>query len=345
MITKEDLTTEYLENQLSTRDIAKKYNIGQTTVRRLMKKHGIQARDNKTSKTTIKSLQKQAKLADKYRAEYTIWYDKTCEFCGNPFRVSSSQKNKKFCSKECENESRRTLARDKDGLYLNQYKCKGCGKTFLNKSTNIIKRSYCDDCLPKWRSSHQITKVKTNCATCGKPMWITKSRFLTNSFNYCSIRCMSVHYKQRFSGENSPTWKGGSKNHYQGNWLAQRNKARYRDSYKCQICGKTEEELGKELSVHHIRLYRLYKDKTRANKLYNLVCLCPDCHSFIHSKKNKSSLYLNNSSNFLKIILRYSIDYIRSDMKLIKKQLEQCLGYLEELNRFLLSHLRDALFH
>ena len=39
---------------------------------------------------------------------------------------------------------------------------------------------------------------------------------------------MSKHYSQLYTGENSPTWKGG-KRHYFGNWADARRKARERD--------------------------------------------------------------------------------------------------------------------
>jgi hypothetical protein len=39
---------------------------------------------------------------------------------------------------------------------------------------------------------------------------------------------MAKHYSQLYTGENSPTWKGG-KRHYFGNWADARRKARERD--------------------------------------------------------------------------------------------------------------------
>ena len=53
-------------------------------------------------------------------------------------------------------------------------------------------------------------------------------------------------------------------------WLEARRKARNRDNYTCQRCGLSEEELGHELSVHHIRPFRESKD----NSLENLISLC-----------------------------------------------------------------------
>jgi hypothetical protein len=49
-------------------------------------------------------------------------------------------------------------------------------------------------------------------------------------------------------------------------------KIRKRDSFKCLICGKSEEENRTKLSVHHID----YNKKNNKDK--NLMCLCKSCH-------------------------------------------------------------------
>ena len=102
---------------------------------------------------------------------------------------------------------------------------------------------------------------------------------------------MSKYYSEHYTGENSPTWKGG-KRHYRGRWLFWRNKARERDNYTCQLCGVTENEWHKEMDVHHIKNYRLFKDKEQANQLNNLVCLCNKCHSFVHSNNNTEKIFI-----------------------------------------------------
>lgn len=99
---------------------------------------------------------------------------------------------------------------------------------------------------------------------------------------------MAKHYAEIYTGENSPTWKGG-KRHYQGGWLKSRDAARKRDRYTCQMCGITEELYGQEMSVHHIKNYRFFEDKFEANNLSNLICLCEPCHRFIHSNENSDS--------------------------------------------------------
>lgn len=344
-IGEEYLRKLYLEDKLSTRDIAKMLNIGQTTVRRKMKEFNIQPRSQKESRKTIVYLNKQEKLAETYKIKYTKTHNLVCKFCGTSFTVEGySKKNKKFCSVECEQNFRRKLERDENGLIRNTFKCRKCGKVFDNPSTRKIIRHYCDNCLLTHRSESQYKRITVRCGYCKKQIDIIPSRFKSNKINYCSISCMAKDFHYRFSGENSPTWTGGKK-HYTGDWDNSRDKARKRDLFKCRRCGISEKDLGKELSVHHIRKYKLFQNKKKANSLHNLVCLCPKCHTFIHSNKNINNLYTNNEDNLIKIILKYSLYAIENIACFIKLRLELCWEYLAESNRFLLSRLKDELYH
>jgi DEAD/DEAH box helicase domain-containing protein len=71
---------------------------------------------------------------------------------------------------------------------------------------------------------------------------------------------------------------------YGPDWQAQRDAARIRDSYRCRLCGAPERN-GRRHDVHHVTPFRafgylpdrndLYK---LANRLDNLITLCPNCH-------------------------------------------------------------------
>jgi DEAD/DEAH box helicase domain-containing protein len=71
-------------------------------------------------------------------------------------------------------------------------------------------------------------------------------------------------------------------NQYGANWNKQRELARARDQYTCQVCGKPETD--KAHDVHHITPFRIFLDiegvpnYQRANQLDNLITLCPKCH-------------------------------------------------------------------
>lgn len=65
-------------------------------------------------------------------------------------------------------------------------------------------------------------------------------------------------------------------NDYGPNWEQQRQRARARDHYTCQQCGAREE--GKPFHVHHRIPFRRFSSPEEANRLENLVTLCPRCH-------------------------------------------------------------------
>jgi DEAD/DEAH box helicase domain-containing protein len=71
---------------------------------------------------------------------------------------------------------------------------------------------------------------------------------------------------------------------YGPDWPARRDEARERDRYTCRHCGAGERE-GRRHDVHHVTPFRLFgyvpgaNDAHRlANRLENLVTLCPSCH-------------------------------------------------------------------
>lgn len=70
-------------------------------------------------------------------------------------------------------------------------------------------------------------------------------------------------------------------NNYGPNWQEQRAKALERDDHRCRTCGAAAELL----HVHHVRPFRDYgyvpgrnRNYRQANRVENLVTLCPSCH-------------------------------------------------------------------
>ncbi len=71
---------------------------------------------------------------------------------------------------------------------------------------------------------------------------------------------------------------------YGPNWSAQRDAARARDGYVCRQCGAPERD-GRQHDVHHVTPFRVFgyvpgvnDFYTLANRLENLITLCPACH-------------------------------------------------------------------
>jgi DEAD/DEAH box helicase domain-containing protein len=65
-------------------------------------------------------------------------------------------------------------------------------------------------------------------------------------------------------------------NDYGSNWYRQRDMARARDGFRCQLCGEPEGE--KEHHVHHKMPFRIFDSIEQANQLANLITLCNSCH-------------------------------------------------------------------
>jgi hypothetical protein len=77
------------------------------------------------------------------------------------------------------------------------------------------------------------------------------------------------------TGAKSPNWRGGkSFEPYPLGWnKTHKEQIRYRDGYRCQLCGVPEIETGRKLDVHHIDY-----DKNNI-EAENLTSLCKGCHA------------------------------------------------------------------
>jgi DEAD/DEAH box helicase domain-containing protein len=65
-------------------------------------------------------------------------------------------------------------------------------------------------------------------------------------------------------------------NDYGSTWPRQRDLARVRDGFRCQLCGEPEGE--KAHHVHHKIPFRMFETAQQANQLANLITLCNSCH-------------------------------------------------------------------
>ena len=94
------------------------------------------------------------------------------------------------------------------------------------------------------------------------------------------------HLKNRIeaqSGKNHWNWQDGkSFEPYPLGWTNTfKEQIRYRDGYKCQVCGCPEVENGRKLDVHH-------KDYNKNNlDSKNLVSLCKSCHMRTNFNREK----------------------------------------------------------
>jgi len=66
-------------------------------------------------------------------------------------------------------------------------------------------------------------------------------------------------------------------NDYGPGWNRLREAVRIRDGYRCQVCGAAESR-NRPHDVHHKVPFRQYLSPSEANRMDNLVTLCPSCH-------------------------------------------------------------------
>ena len=65
-------------------------------------------------------------------------------------------------------------------------------------------------------------------------------------------------------------------NEYGPGWNRLREVVRARDGYRCQVCGAPEN--GRQHDVHHKIPFRAFPSAADANRMDNLITLCPACH-------------------------------------------------------------------
>ena len=97
---------------------------------------------------------------------------------------------------------------------------------------------------------------------------------------------ISCATSQRNIGANNPNWHGGISALPYGPEFTERYKKliRQRDKNRCQRCGRTRKQEGKELAVHHID-----HDKTN-NDPMNLVAVCSRCNTWLRDHREESLL-------------------------------------------------------
>jgi DEAD/DEAH box helicase domain-containing protein len=66
-------------------------------------------------------------------------------------------------------------------------------------------------------------------------------------------------------------------NNYGPGWNKLREAVRRRDGYRCQVCGISETP-DRQHDVHHKLPFRTFTSAVEANRMENLITLCPSCH-------------------------------------------------------------------
>ena len=191
-----------------------------------------------------------------------------CEQCEKPIERDPYQVAKGgrfFCSWACQGKWRSINKRGENSPRYKSIKvaCDNCGAIITRAPWELrrdLARNFCNArCYGDWRSKHltgeqlyNYNKVEVPCEQCGQTVKRTPYRLKVYDHTFCSRKCLAEWQSIHQTGENSPRWQGGHEPYYGKNWLHQQRRARKRDSYTCQKCGKSEQDNGRALDVHHI---------------------------------------------------------------------------------------------
>lgn len=133
--------------------------------------------------------------------------------------------------------------------------------------------------------SRSPSRAEVSCRHCRKsypvPEWYLDRGIV---LHFCSSECRDAWTRETPSFDVKLEKRVG---HRGANWQSQALKARQRDEFSCQVCGITEEELGRHLDVHHKIPYRSFKSNVEANKLEHLLAVCPACHARLEARLQK----------------------------------------------------------
>lgn len=176
---------------------------------------------------------------------------------------------------------------DKRGSMKKEYTCKECGGTFENYESRDTggKHQFCSkECKDTSETNGQIVK----CSWCSENTYKPKSSLnemgdYSIDNHFCDKSCESSWKREHWTGEDHPSWRGGSPSHRGSNWLEQRRLALERDGYSCKVCGCSRaehyDEYGFDLGVHHKIPARTFYVIEDANYQTNLVTVCRGCHA------------------------------------------------------------------
>jgi len=179
-----------------------------------------------------------------------------CEHCGKPFKPEKAQR---FCSRDC-------FARSTRG--------RKAANAFPETVAEMVKRVY-----PEHGAQAVADKFKISIAAVQRLAYSLGVKLAPDVVR----QRKSEPNKQRMKGAGNPNYRGGAVGkEYGTNWDEQREKARERDGYACQVkgCGVPAR------TVHHIVPRRNFKGHMEdANDLSNLITVCDHHHNLIECGK------------------------------------------------------------
>ena len=276
------------------------------------KKYGYYARDFGpcSKKIVVMVCDGCGKIRERAKKAYTP----LCKSCAHKGRVVSIESRRKMSEsgkgKIVTEETRKKQSRMRKGNKNANWRggkikciCKVCGKEFhvdpykIKEGHGIFCSLKCygvyetktlkGENNPNWKGGN----IKRICKTCGKEFEVHRFAVESGIGFFCSMKCMGIAKR----GEESPLWKGGiSFGKYCEKWNEEfREYIRAKIGRVCFLCGKTEEENGRKLSVHHVSYdkdcgcAKTEEEKKADDATCQFVPLCGSCHSKVHADKDR----------------------------------------------------------
>lgn len=211
--------------------------------------------------------------ARQYARRRSVTRTITCSECGNPYTYTTTLSGgyyvRRYCASCFRATRRATVPEDAiRHFYLDwQLPITEVAKR-LDTTAYIVRQRLVEGGIPrrKRQGVPRHPRPVSPCKQCGTPVPRLLSQRKPNGV-FCTKECFDIW--QAVRDETVRYGKG---------WAEAQRKARERDK-ACQGCGKTAEEVGRALDVHHKTPMRLLKDKADAHNLDNLICFCPSCHT------------------------------------------------------------------
>ena len=180
--------------------------------------------------------------------------------------------------------------------------CEACGIEFEVKPSQIKdgEGRFCSCSCSKNGENHpnwKGGKIKRICPTCGKIFEVKPSMIKRGRGKFCSPSCAIEGNK----GENNHAWKGGISFEPYCEKFNDEFKEYIREKFGriCFLCGKTEDENGQRLSVHHVNYN---KDCGCDGDLTcQFVPLCMSCNTKVN---NNREMWIEKIMSMLKITLK-----------------------------------------
>jgi len=184
-------------------------------------------------------------------------------------------------------------------------RCEQCGEIFTREPSFLVghKHIFCKpECSHAWASEHLVGKnnhrwrggeIEYKCDQCGEAVMRQPSAAARSKHIFCKPECSSAWQSENLAGEHHHGWKGGATKE-RGVWFQNGGRqwkrlCRKRDNYICQLCGKVFDKRSKGLHVHHKAGFAVYVELRSV--LENGICLCRQCHDWIHSNEGELVRY------------------------------------------------------